>query len=137
MTQRGKRKYLGFLIPPEFPQDFTVAPHFPSTPHREFLINFLKTRSARGPNFLFTPLPHPQRQPLEGGGLFFLACSMSCVSSTASAQLPIPGLWGAQTFPTSLLPSHFYFPSHHPALGSVLPQLSPLPHSYLSLSQSI
>ena len=87
---------MGFLIPPGFPQDFTVAPRFPSTLHREFLINFLKTPRARGPNFLFTPLPHPQKQPSEGGALFSLTCPMSYVSSTASVQLPIPGLWGAQ-----------------------------------------
>ena len=123
VTQRGKRKYLGFLIPPEFPQDFTVAPRFPSTLHREFLINFLKTQSARGPNFLFTPLPHPQKQPLEGGGLFFLMCSMSYVSSTASVQLPIPGLRGAQVscdgsdFPYQPPPFPFLFPQSSPRLG--------------------
>ena len=113
---------MGFLIPPGFPQDFTVAPRFPSTLHREFLINFLKTRSARGPNFLFTPLLHPQKQPLEGGALFSLTCPVMCPpllvsSSQFLACGALRSLGDGSDFPHQPPPFPFLFLQSPPRLG--------------------
>lgn len=76
MTPRGKQKYLGFLIPPRFPQDFIVAPHFPSTPHREFPISLPQNSSGQRASTSFVPLPNlPQMQLLQRGHLFFPSVS--------------------------------------------------------------
>lgn len=97
MTLRGKQKYLGFLIPPRFPQDFIVAPHFPSTPHREFPISLPQNSSGQRASTSLVPLPNlPQMQPLQRGYLFFP--SMSCVLRCC-VHLTIPrptGLRAAQ-----------------------------------------
>lgn len=48
VTPRGKRKYLGFLIPSKFPQK--LLPHIAPPPHiGNFRFHFLKSQAARGP----------------------------------------------------------------------------------------
>lgn len=126
MTPRGKRKYLGFLIPPNFPQDFTVAPHFPSSYRGNFLFHFLKTHVAKGPRLPLYPLPPSHKYSLFTEAIFSPPRHMSKASSTA-CLCPSPNsqpLWpegssplaAGQTFPISLL-SLLIFLSPVPALS--------------------
>lgn len=123
MTPRGKRKYLGFLIPPNFPQDFTVAPHFPSSYRGNFLFHFLKTHVAKGPRLPLYPLPPSHRYSLFTEAIFSPPRHMSKASSTACVHLPIPSPFGVRGAHLLLLvrlsqlassPSSFFFPQSPP-----------------------
>lgn len=127
---RGKQKYLGFLIPPKFPQDFTVA-HFPSSPHREFPLPQNSCGQRASASSLRSHLP------IDAASLRRLSLLPGCCRPSPSSQPLWPEgmspLAASQTFPTASSPSPFFFAQSLPAWDVQLP-LQPL--ACHSLSQS-
>lgn len=117
---------MGFLIPSNFPQNFTVASHVPSSYRGNFLFHFLKTHVAKGSQLPLYPFPPSHRYGLFTEAIFSPPSHMAKASSTACVHLPIPSPSGLRAAHPLLLarlsqlvssPSSFFFPQSQPLLG--------------------